>query len=347
MTFAHPWLLLLSLPVAFAAWRLLRHGRRSGVRYPVVGRLPAKTAGWRAAVAAAAPFLLLAGLMLLVAAAARPRRATVRTEDVVREAGDSIAIVLAADTSGSMSEMDLAPPECRQDVRRLESIFRSGHRPPQSEIDRVLGKASRLAAVKERFAAFVARREGDQIALVTFGTFADARSPLTFDHRTLLGIMEGVSLPRRDDESSTAIGDGLAYSLKLLEDAKQKTKIVVLLSDGINNSGVVAPMEAAEIAKRRGIKVYTIGVGRDGEFDWRLLKSIASGTGGRYFSVSDAGAFDKAMEAIDRMEKSPAREVHTRVHTDWEELFAPWLYGGAALAAAAILLSLAASRRFA
>ncbi len=350
MTFAHPWLFLFLLPLLFAAWRLLRRARRSGVRYSAVSMLPAKTAGWRAKAAALTPFSLIAALALLTVAASRPRTATVVVEDVAEDAGDSIAIVMTADTSGSMAAMDLAPASLAREANRVTSradFFGRLSPGDDAAYQKLLAKGSRLAVVKEKFAEFVRRRPDDQIALVTFGSFAEARSPLTFDHETLLKLLGKVELPRDNSESQTAIGDGLAFSLKLLECAKQKSKIIVLLSDGLNNIGVVSPEEASAIAAKRGIKVYTIGVGRGGDFDERQLKDIAKATKGRYFSVSDREALDKALAVIDRLEKSPGREVHTHIHTEWEEHFALWLYPGAALALASLLVSLAASRRFA
>ena len=128
MNFANPWLLLLFLPLAAAAWRLLRRGRRSGVRFSAVSRLPAKAAGWRARAAALSPWILLAGLALLVVAASRPRTSLAREKKSV----DAIAIAMTVDVSGSMDALDLTP--------KGEKFSR---------------QTTRLAVVKKLFAEFV------------------------------------------------------------------------------------------------------------------------------------------------------------------------------------------------
>ena len=168
MTFANPWLLLFALPLGFAAWRLLRRGRRSGVRFSAVSRIPAKSAGWRAEVAALTPFALLAGLLLLVVAAARPRTPLAHEKKSV----DAIAICMTVDVSGSMEALDLTPKG-----------------------ERFSRETTRLAVVKKLFANFVEKRPDDLIGLVTFGGYASTRSPLTADHEALLNVLSGVEIP--------------------------------------------------------------------------------------------------------------------------------------------------------
>ena len=155
MSFANPLMLLLFVPIAIAAWRLLRRGRRSGIRFSAVGRLPAKAAGWRAKVAALTPFILLAGLSLLTLAAARPRTSLAHEKKSV----DAIAIAMTVDVSGSMDALDLTPKG-----------------------ERFSRETTRLAVVKKLFAQFVEKRPDDLIGLVTFGGYAQTRSPLTADH---------------------------------------------------------------------------------------------------------------------------------------------------------------------
>ena len=231
MSFANPLMFLLLLPIAFAAWRLLRRGRRSGIRFSAVGRLPAKAAGWRAQVAALTPLILLAGLALLTVAAARPRTSLAHEKKSV----DAIAIAMTVDVSGSMDALDLTPKG-----------------------ERFSRETTRLAVVKKLFAKFVEQRPDDLIGLVTFGGYAATRSPLTADHEALLNVLKGVEIPSiavdaqgraiAQDEQMTAIGDGLATALARLKDAKPKTKIVILLSDGVSNTGAVEPDEAAAAA---------------------------------------------------------------------------------------------------
>ncbi len=346
MSFANPWLLLLFLPVAVAAWRLLRRGHKSGIRFSAVGRLPARSAGWRAKVAAFTPYLLLLGLALLTLSAARPRTPLAHERKNV----DAIAIAMTVDVSGSMEALDLTP--------RGEKFSRN---------------TTRLAVVKKLFAEFVGKRPDDLIGLVTFGGYASTRSPLTADHEALLNVLKGVEIPAvaldaqgnaiAGDESMTAIGDGLATALARLKDAKPKSKVVILLSDGVSNTGAVEPDEAAAAAEKLGVKVYAIGVGTrsrrtpifgrdffgrsviqyaDMTFDEQQLKSIAKRTGGAYFPVNDRDSLAKALDEIDQLETT---RIEADAYDRWEEHFVPLLLVGALVVFLAVSLSMAATRR--
>ena len=348
MSFANPLLLIFFVPIAFAAWRLLRRGRRSGIRFSAVGRLPAKAAGWRAKVAALTPFVLLAGLSLLTLAAARPRTSLAHEKKSV----DAIAIAMTVDVSGSMDALDLTPKGAR-----------------------FSRETTRLAVVKKLFAEFVTKRPDDLIGLVTFGGYAATRSPLTADHEALLNVLKGVEIPSiavdaqgqaiARDEQMTAVGDGLATALARLKDAKPKTKIVILLSDGVSNTGAVEPDEAAAAAAKMGVKVYAIGVGTrsrrtpifgrdffgratiqyaDMTFDEKQLRSIAKKTGGTYFPVNDRDSLEKALEEIDQLETT---QLDADVYNRWAEHFVPFLLLGAVLVLLAVSLSMSASRRLA
>ena len=218
MTLAHPYTLLLLLPLAFAAWRLLRRTSGANLKFSAVARLPVRQSGWRRLLAAAAPWMMLAALAVLVVAAARPRTPLARQKKSV----DAIAIVMAVDVSGSMLALDLAP--------RGTDFTR-----PASEVS----KWTRLNVVKKMFADFVDKRPDDLIGLVAFGSYASVRVPLTADHTSLLNALKAVEIPDGDGEAETAIGDGLSVALLRIKDAKPKSKIVVLLSDGENNNGAV------------------------------------------------------------------------------------------------------------
>ena len=335
-------------PLAVAAWRLLRHGRKRGIRFSALARLPARSSGWRARVAALSPCVLLAGLALLTLAAARPRSSLAREKKSV----DAIAIAMTVDVSGSMDALDLTP--------RGERFSRS---------------TTRLAVVKKLFAEFVGKRPDDLICLVTFGGYASTRSPLTADHAALLNVLKGVRIPSialdaqgnaiSREEQMTAIGDGLATALARLKDAKPKSKIVILLSDGVSNTGAVEPDEAAKAAAKLGIKVYAIGVGThsrrtpifghdifgrevvqyaDMTFDEGQLRSIAKATGGTYFPVNDRDSLAKALDEIDALETT---KLDADVYNRWREHFAPFLLAGALLVFLAVSLSMSAARRVA
>ena len=341
--FAWPLCFLLFVPLALAAWRMLRRGRRAGIKFAPVGRLPAKTAGWRARVANLSPWFFLAGAALLVVAAARPRTSLARSSRSV----DAIAIAMAVDVSGSMEALDFSPN------------LQAGR--------------TRLDVVKEVFAKFVEARPDDLIGLVTFGGYASTRAPLTADHEVLLHVLKGVQVPTVNydsngrpvdqDETMTAIGDGLATAIARVKDAEMKSKIVILLSDGMSNTGAVEPDAAAAAAAKLGIRVYTIGVGTrsnrtpfrardvfgrsviqyaDMSFDESQLKSIAAATGARYFGVRDEGGLKAALEEIDSLEKTT---LDRTVYQRWKEYFPPFLLAGAFLVLFAVSLQMAASRR--
>lgn len=349
MSFAYPYLFLLFLPLGFAAWRLLRRGRRGGLRFSALARIPASSSSVRATLAALTPFLLLAGLSLLVLAAARPRTPLAHeTRDV-----NAIAISMVVDVSGSMSALDLTPVG-----------------------ERFTRETTRLAVVKKLFAEFVEKRPDDLIGLVTFATYASTRSPLTADHEALLNVLKGVEIPSQaidaegrliggEYETNTAIGDGLATALARLKSAQPKTKIAILLSDGENNTGAVTPDEAAQAAAKMGVKVYAIGVGTrarhtpvfgrdffgretvqyvDMTFDEKQLKSIAQTTKGRYFPVNDRASLEEALEEISALETT---KLEADVYSRWTEHFVPFLLLGALLVFTAVSLSMFATRRMA
>jgi Ca-activated chloride channel family protein len=322
---------------------MLRRARRTGVRFSTVSRLPQKTAGWRAKLASVAPWIFILGALSLIVAAARPRKELSQGRSQV----DAIAIAMTLDVSGSMEALDLTPKNEKYKTR--------------------------LDVVKEMFAKFVEARPDDLIGLVTFGGYASSLSPLTADHEALRHVLKGVNVPNIEfdekgrpidpDEQMTAVGDGLATALARLKDAAVKSKIVILLSDGVSNAGVVEPDQAAQAALKMGIKVYTIGVGTNSQrtpfktkdafgrtavayanmsFDESQLKSIASTTKGRYFSVRDAEGLEAALEEIDTLEKTTIEQT---VYHRYTEFFPPFLLWGVFLLFSAATLQMLSSRR--
>lgn len=348
MNFGWPWCFLLVVPLALAAWRMLRRPAKkdcSGIKFAAVARLPARTAGWRARVAALTPWFFLLGTSCLVLAAARPRSALSQGRRNV----DAIAIAMTVDVSGSMNALDLTP---------------SGSKDYKTRLD----------VVKEMFKKFIEARPDDLIGLVAFGGYASSRAPLTADHDALFHVLKGLEVPTVNydaqgrpidpEETTTAIGDGLATALARLKNAEPKSKIVILLSDGVSNAGVVEPEQAAAAAEKLGIRVYTIGVGTKAgrvpfqgrdmwgrtviqyannlTFDESQLKSIAAKTHARYFAVNDAQGLKAALEEIDTLEKTT---LDRTVYQRWNEYFAPLLLTGAFLVFAAVSLQMSASRR--
>lgn len=349
MNFANPWMMLFFLPLAFAAWRLLRRGRKGGIRYSCVSRISVGRMSWRAKAARLSPYILLSGLILLVLASARPRSPLAREKRSV----DAIAIAMTVDVSGSMDALDLTPKG-----------------------ERFSRQTTRLAVVKKIFADFVGKRPDDLIGLVTFGGYAATRSPLTADHNALISVLKGVEIPpiALDDEGRaiggaeeqmTAIGDGLATALVRLKDAKLKSKVVILLSDGVSNAGAVDPDEAAAAAAKMGVKVYAIGVGTrsrrtpifgkdifgrtsinmvDMTFDEKQLKNIAKKTGGMYFPVNDRDSLERALAEIDKLETT---KIEADVYDRWLEHFPILLTIGSLLVIVAVSVSMASARRMA
>lgn len=248
--------------------------------------------------------LRLAAIAALIVALARP--VNVHSESEVTTEG--IDIVLAMDISGSMLARDFQP--------------------------------DRLTAAKKIASEFAGERMGDRLSVVAFAGEAFTQSPLSSDQSTVQTMLSRLRSGVVDD--GTAIGNGLATAINRLRESGSKSKVVVLLTDGVNNRGQISPVTAADIARELGIKVYTIGVGKRGkapypavdmfgnettvmadvEIDEELLRNIASRTGGKYFRAEDNEALAEIYERINQMEKS---EVQVTNYTSYEELYVWWV----------------------
>lgn len=232
------------------------------------------------------PFLLrIAALCLLVVAIARPRS----SRKVERIDTEGIDIVLAMDVSTSMLARDFTP--------------------------------DRISAAKDIAIEFIAQRPSDRMGIVVFAGESYTQCPLTTDRATLINLMKEISTELLED--GTAIGNGLATAVARMKDSDAKSRVVILLTDGDNNSGEIAPETAADIAQTYGIRVYTIGVGAKGEAPYPvmtpwgvqmqnmkvelnedLLKSIAQKTGGSYFRATDNTKLSEIYSEINKMEKT-------------------------------------------
>jgi Ca-activated chloride channel family protein len=251
--------------------------------------------------------LRLAALAALIVALARPVEVTHESETTT----EGIDIVLAMDISGSMLARDFQP--------------------------------DRLTAAKQLAAEFTANRLGDRISVVAFAGEAFTQCPLTSDQASVATMLTRLRSGIIDD--GTAIGNGLATAVNRLRESSSKSKVVILLTDGVNNRGQISPLMAAEIAHDLGIKVYTIGVGSmdkaqmpavdmfgnqtyvwaDVEIDEELLRNIARKTDGEYFRATNNEALKAIYAQIDQMEKS---EVQVTSYTHYEELYIWWLMLG-------------------
>ena len=265
------------------------------------------------------PFALrAAAFALLVVALARPQD----VEQNVRTNTEGIDIMLAIDVSGSMLARDFKP--------------------------------DRITAAKEVAGSFIADRYGDRIGLVAFAGEAFTQSPLTTDQSTLQTLLARIRSGLIED--GTAIGNGLATAINRLRESDAKSKVIILLTDGVNNQGQIAPMTAAEIAKAQGIRVYTIGVGTEGmapypaidmfgnltfvnqkvEIDEKVLKAISDMTGGRYFRATDKEKLKAVYDEINQLEKS---KIEVMKHISYHELFLTWALAALGLLFTEFLLS--------
>ncbi|MBE6173991.1 MAG: VWA domain-containing protein [Rikenellaceae bacterium] len=303
MEFANPkilWLLVaVPLLVAYYVWRSMQGG--ASILISTTDSLRTAPHTVRYYLRHLPAVLRIVALVLLIVALARPQS----VEHETKTNTEGIDIVLAVDISGSMLARDFQP--------------------------------DRLTAAKEVASQFVANRQGDRIGLVVFAGEAFTQTPLTTDQsslQTLLGrLRSGVV------EDGTAIGNGLATALNRLRESDSKSKVVILLTDGVNNRGQIAPLTVADIAKEQNIKVYTIGVGRNGtapypvfdergrelytvdmkvEIDEKMLREIADKTGGEYFRATDKTSLERIYAQIDKMEKSKVEKVDiTHVHEEY------------------------------
>lgn len=203
-------------------------------------------------------------------------------------------------------------------------------------------KPNRLEAAKDVASKFVAKRESDNMGLVIFAAEGFTGVPMTTDRSILISYINGLELGLLED--GTAIGDGLSMAINRIKTGKAKSKSIILLTDGSNNTGIVAPITAAEIAKKHNIKVYTIGVGSNGEalyptsntfgqitysyqkvvIDEPTLKEIANITGGKYFRATNNNVLDDVFSEIDKLEKTKIN-IKNFTHTEDNYMLWAWL----------------------
>lgn len=271
------------------------------------------------------PFLLrLLSIAFIIAALARPQTKT----DEQQAEGDGLDIVLCIDVSGSMTAQDFIP--------------------------------NRMEAAKKVAQDFIDSRLTDRIAIVIFSGESFTQCPLTTDRAVLKSAVENIRNGLLED--GTAIGDGLATSVDRLRSSKSKSKVVVLLTDGENNGGLIGPTNAKEIAKAFHVKVYTVGVGTEGyapfpvrtemgvvmqqqkvTIDEKLLKEIAVETGGKYFRAKDNASLSSIYKEIDGLEKS---KVEISTLTRYTEKFFPFVLAALGLLLLEFLLRFTVLKKF-
>lgn len=325
-----PLALLAAVPVLLVVlWRALSLRRRPTLRLPAVGplrQLPRTVAGRLSWLPQVFGAL---GLLLVVAALARPQERTARAKDVSVE---GIDIVIAFDLSTSMRAVDFKPKD-------------------------------RFHVAREVLKEFVRSRTNDRLGLVVFAADAYTQCPLTLDHAVLLNIIDQLRLGVVED--GTAIGNGLATAVNRLRESEAKSRVVILITDGDNNSGNVSPLEAAELARSLGVKVFTILVGKGGPTPYPredafgrttyvqmdipvnpdLLREIARVAGGSFYIATDGESLGRSLrDILDSLEKT--RIFEAGAYAQHEELFHHLLWPGLGLLLLDVLLRVTRLRRF-
>jgi Ca-activated chloride channel homolog len=306
--FAQPYFLIGLLVLPFVLWCKYKTQLNTALLISSTSFLPATKPSLKIKILKSLPIIQALAIALLIIALARPQQQNA-TES---SSGSGIDIMLSLDISGSMLAQDFTP--------------------------------NRLQVAKNVLTDFITSRPYDRIGLVIFSGESYTQCPLTTDHQLLLQQLQGVQSGMLKD--GTAIGMGLATAVERMKASTAKSKIIILLTDGVNNMGLIDPATALEIAKALGTKVYTIGVGTIGtapmpigknafgewvfgnekvEIDEVLLNKIASETAGKYYRAADNTALQKVYKEIDKLEKSKI-DINKHVHT--KELFFPLVLFG-------------------
>ena len=305
MVFANPtylYLLLLLIPmIGWYIWKLCKSQASLQVSSSEAFDAPGATS-WKVYLRHVPFILRMAAVAVLIIILARPQS----TNSWQNTSTEGIDIVLAMDISSSMLAQDLKP--------------------------------NRLEASKDVAASFINGRPNDNIGLVVFAAESFTQCPLTTDHTVLLNLFKDIQPGIIQD--GTAIGLGLANAVSRIKDSQAKSKVIILLTDGVNNAGEIAPVTAAEIAKTFGIRVYSIGVGTQGmapypfqtafgvqyqdipvEIDEETLKQVAATTGGQYFRATDNASLKEIYSEIDKMEKT---KISVQQYSKKQEEYKNW-----------------------
>lgn len=285
--FAEPlYFILLVIPIAMIVWYVLKHNKaQATMQVPATQAFDRLPVSWKVRLRHLPFIFRVLAVLLIILVLARPQS----SNSWKNTSTEGIDIMIALDISSSMLAKDFKP--------------------------------NRIEAAKEVASEFISGRQYDNIGLVIFAGESFTQCPLTTDHAVLLNLFQGIQSGMLED--GTAIGSGLANSVTRLKDSKAKSKVIILLTDGSNNSGSVAPLTAAEIAKSFGIRVYTVGVGTKGmapypvqtpygiryqnlpvEIDETVLKQIAGTTDGSYFRATNKEKLKEIYSEIDKLEKT-------------------------------------------
>ena len=321
LSFDSPWLLFLLVVAPLLAMLPYLWRRRMGPAGMIYADNRLVSGNTRSLRLRLLPFvwaLRFVALALLVVAAARPQVSDAR--EVIR--GEGVDIAVAVDISGSMGQTDFTP--------------------------------NRLEAAKQIVSEFVEERKYDRIGLVVFSQEAFVQSPPTLDHDVLLQLLRDVHLADQlGIEDGTAMGSGMATAANMLKDSDSESKLVTLITDGVNNAGEIDPITVATAAETLGIKLYTVGVGTadsggpsgvsdEGALDEAMLQEIANITNAKFYKAADTEALRNIYAEIDTLEKS---EVEVLIFTRYEEVLAWFLVPALALLLMEFVLSRTVFRR--
>lgn len=322
---ASPWAFLLLIPlVALGAWLwIARRKRTATLQFSHLAGFLRVHRGYRAQLAWLPTAIKLVALAIAIVALARPQKADTKIKRNV----EGIDIMIVLDISDSMLIEDMDPE-------------------------------NRMESSKQTMANFIKGRVSDRIGLIVFAGESYTRVPMTLDYPLLLNNLSEVQ-PARNIKMGTAIGVALANGVARVKDSTAKSRVIILMTDGENNSGTIDPETAIDIAKGYGIKVYSIGMGRDGDAQLpvmvedvfgrkvkryrpihstvnnELLQKMADQTGGKYWRATTGDALREAFRAINALEKSA---IETSQFTRYAELFPPWLKAAVILYLIAVFL---------
>lgn len=304
MRFEDPWVLVLMAVIPFMIWYGWKRSGSAHIHFSSLHVLSRIRQPVSVLLRSLMPVLRCVAAILIILALARPQSGVTSVE--VKTTG--VDIMLCLDSSGSMRAMDFTT-----DGKR----------------------STRMAAVKSVVSEFVRGREHDRIGMVVFGGEAFTQCPLTLDYAVLQSLLDSLEVGMAGD--ATAIGTALGVCVKRFKGIESVSRVVVLLTDGVNTAGTITPLTAARLAKSFGIKVYTIGVGSEGrapfqvdslfgkkyvyleaDLDEETLRQIARLTGGQYFRATDTEALREIYRQIDEMEKT---EIEVKEYTEYNELF--------------------------
>ncbi|MFH1856516.1 MAG: VWA domain-containing protein [Candidatus Omnitrophota bacterium] len=305
MLFKDPWILLFIPLIFLFIYLAKKRNVVSSVKFSSTELVKGFRPTWKILFSKNLIYARAAMLLLILLALARPRLALEETKVPT----EGIDIVLALDCSGSMLAEDFKIGNARQ---------------------------NRVDVVKKVVEEFIKMRKGDKIGMIAFAARAYTVCPLTLDYDWLIENLKRVKVGVIED--GTAVGSAISSSLNRLRDTTAKSKIIILLTDGVNNAGKISPLTAAQTAKALNIKIYTIGAGTKGlvpypvqgffgqtvyqnvkiEIDEETLRKIADETGGKYFRATDTESLEKIYKEIDAMEKSPFEQHGFR---EYKELF--------------------------